>query len=326
MRWSSALLGMLACAGCTSLNDGAHDRLFGSVEVGGASSGSSGGAGNSQAGGKTSCDDPSCAAGCGGGAACPSMTVEHGPPCSAAEKECTGLCVVPSVENGCRSASCDPCPVPENGMAACFGDVCGIECDPGFVEQGDGCVAPPASCADHSRNGSETDIDCGGNCPRCDAGKTCGLGADCISAACVNASCATVSCVNGVQDSMETDIDCGGQGCPPCSLGLRCRIDGDCIDGTCVDEECRASTCTDRVRNGNEVGTDCGGDCPPCPSNETCKADADCASGHCVGGHCRVECGSVSTADGCPICAGIYSSCCRSDNFCGCSLAGVCSL
>ena len=54
------------------------------------------------------------------------------------------------------------------------------------------CVVPTAT--DAIRNGSETDVDCGGagvsagainyKAPRCTVGKGCGLGADCLTGAC----------------------------------------------------------------------------------------------------------------------------------------------
>jgi hypothetical protein len=43
----------------------------------------------------------------------------------------------------------------------------------------------PVSCEDKAMNGDETDVDCGGGtCPKCAAGKTCKLDADCRSGSC----------------------------------------------------------------------------------------------------------------------------------------------
>ena len=50
-------------------------------------------------------------------------------------------------------------------------------------------VAP--TCTDRLRNGSETDVDCGGPCPTCADGQKCGKGdmcgkdSDCLSGKCV---------------------------------------------------------------------------------------------------------------------------------------------
>lgn len=40
------------------------------------------------------------------------------------------------------------------------------------------------TCGDGARNGSETDVDCGGTCPRCQNGKICDNRNDCESASC----------------------------------------------------------------------------------------------------------------------------------------------
>jgi hypothetical protein len=50
------------------------------------------------------------------------------------------------------------------------------------------CVAP--SCTDHVRNGTETDVDCGGsNCPRCARTERCASPSDCESGSCSQATC-----------------------------------------------------------------------------------------------------------------------------------------
>ena len=56
------------------------------------------------------------------------------------------------------------------------------------------------TCSDGITNGSETDVDCGGTCPRCATGKTCASRNDCASARCEAGTCQT--CVNG-------NTDCG---------------------------------------------------------------------------------------------------------------------
>jgi len=42
------------------------------------------------------------------------------------------------------------------------------------------------------------------------------------------------SCTDGVQNGMESDVDCGGGICPPCSTGERCRVLGDCESNDCL--------------------------------------------------------------------------------------------
>jgi hypothetical protein len=45
------------------------------------------------------------------------------------------------------------------------------------------------SCADRIKDGTETDVDCGGACARCGAGRGCISGADCTGGLCVNGAC-----------------------------------------------------------------------------------------------------------------------------------------
>lgn len=42
----------------------------------------------------------------------------------------------------------------------------------------------PERCGDHTQNGAETDVDCGGACPKCPSSKSCLLDEDCQSGAC----------------------------------------------------------------------------------------------------------------------------------------------
>ena len=312
---------MALCAACSSTNAATHDELFGAGQAPGPShsSGGAAGVGGAPGGGAATCEDP---------VAC--MAMPHGPPCAAFEKECAGVCVEALPENGCADPSCMPCPTTEHGKTACFGEHCGLSCDPGFVltQTGAACQPPPVGCTDGTKNGAETDVDCGGTCPRCESGKACFAGADCMTAACVNGICATASCSNGVQDSSETYIDCGGAACPPCANGERCRSGSDCVEGSCIATACQASTCDDRTRNGRETGVDCGGSCAPCGPGAACAVNADCASGHCVANRCRVPCPTPRNKEGCPACMlQVAEPCCRADDFCGCSLNGlVCNL
>jgi hypothetical protein len=48
------------------------------------------------------------------------------------------------------------------------------------------CASPQAapSCTDGIRNGTETDVDCGGSCPPCLDGRSCLVGADCAAQIC----------------------------------------------------------------------------------------------------------------------------------------------
>jgi hypothetical protein len=96
-------------------------------------------------------------------------------------------------------------------------------------------------CDDLIRNGSETDIDCGGSCGPCGLDRSCDLPTDCDNGNCVDGTCTRLPCVNGVRDGDETDVDCGGGTCRKCAGGRHCVTGGDCFGGTC---EPGTSTCS----------------------------------------------------------------------------------
>lgn len=91
--------------------------------------------------------------------------------------------------------------------------------------------AAEPSCFDRVRDGDETDVDCGGSCGACAAGRACEGASDCQSNAC-DGTCAAPSCDNGVRDGYETDVDCGGP-CGGCALGQACWSGNDCLSGQC---------------------------------------------------------------------------------------------
>jgi alpha-tubulin suppressor-like RCC1 family protein len=148
----------------------------------------------------------------------------------------------------------------------------------------------PDHCGNGTRDGNETDIDCGGECQPCDNGKGCDTGADCLSRSCPNHICIAGTCTDGIQNGPETDIDCGGPGpCARCGDGQSCMADADCAGmgaNRCTNNKCHP-TCMDGAKNGHETDVDCGGDmCPGCTSGQSCTASTDCATGLCDGGHC----------------------------------------
>ncbi|MEO7329136.1 MAG: hypothetical protein ABI193_11185 [Minicystis sp.] len=171
---------------------------------------------------------------------------------------------------------------------------------------------PGPYCADLIKNGTETDVDCGGDaCGPCGAGKGCTTDGDCVTLACQGGACAEnpvdpgcvvsdqPTCADCLVNGLETDIDCGGDACSPCGLGAACLGDADCATlvceaGACVegpiDPVCVAAddpTCNDCVLDGLETGIDCGGDaCAPCGPGQSCLHDGDCTSGVCAGGLC----------------------------------------
>ncbi|MDI1481664.1 hypothetical protein [Polyangium sp. y55x31] len=123
----------------------------------------------------------------------------------------------------------------------------------------------PTTCKDGTKNGSETDIDCGGSaCAPCDVGQACNGALDCAEAVCDQATktCAAPSCSDGSLNGSETFPDFGGPMCPPnIVVGAACHVPEDCATGVCQGAKCAAATCTDATQNGDESGADCGGSC-----------------------------------------------------------------
>ncbi|MDI1430778.1 RCC1 domain-containing protein [Polyangium sorediatum] len=180
----------------------------------------------------------------------------------------------------------------QGGGAVCDGSGKCVECNFSSDCSGGGpcsaglCVPP--ECTDGSKNGDESDIDCGGPvCPPCGTGKGCTAIADCESKVCIAGVCQSPTCSDGVHNATETDADCGGGDCPDCQDGKSCLIASDCVSGVCTAGVCQAPTCSDAVKNGAETDVDCGGvGCAPCASGKTCAVHVDCASEACLGGTC----------------------------------------
>ena len=150
--------------------------------------------------------------------------------------------------------------------------------------------APWPTCSDNAKNGSETDVDCGGTCPPCLATKGCGNGADCASGVCTGGKCQAATCIDKLKNGTESDTDCGGGACPACVAGKICGIAADCASKVCTAGKCVAPACTDGVLNGSETDVDCGGSaCKACKLGGKCKQGADCISGTCTAGICSAS-------------------------------------
>jgi hypothetical protein len=145
------------------------------------------------------------------------------------------------------------------------------------------CVAP--TCIDGTRDGNETDVDCGGSCASCGLGQSCAIDQDCASKACdsISRTCIATQCSDHHQEAAESDLDCGGP-CPPCVLGQGCVTGSDCTTNTCDSSNgtCHLPWCADGTQDEGETGVDCGGGmCPGCPVGGGCLIDGDCALGAC---------------------------------------------
>ncbi len=182
----------------------------------------------------------------------------------------------------------------------------------------------PVGCADGTRNGNETDVDCGSSCStKCDIGKACLVSADCKSNTCINNICVQSNpCFNSVHDGTESDVDCGGACSSKCIEGQACLIDADCAQGlVCGANVCRKcepgdASCGvegDRDADGVPDGTD------KCPGTaKGAEVDADGCSidqrhscgddipdswrfkNGFVGGGDKIECSGDAAADADP--------------------------
>ncbi len=96
------------------------------------------------------------------------------------------------------------------------------------------------------------------------------------------------SCSDGLLNSSESGIDCGGS-CSPCAVGTTCFTNADCSTQLCQSGRCAsvAATCNDGARNGAETDVDCGGAaCSACAATKHCSVAADCASQVCTASVC----------------------------------------
>lgn len=183
----------------------------------------------------------------------------------------------------CGGASCAPCP---DGNSC----ITNLDCQLKSCVAGKCQLALP-KCNDGQKNGSESDLDCGGTaCGPCPNGSNCFGNADCNSGSCAGGKCkAVILCADAQQNGTETDIDCGGS-CPACGPNKACVIATDCTSGLCANSLCTSPSCSDQVKNGKEVDVDCGGSasgCIPCAQGKVCKVAEDCLSQYCLNGACK---------------------------------------
>ena len=203
-------------------------------------------------------------------------------------------------ENPCWSGACDaqgkasseaaaagtPCTVDGgqlcDGAGQCVACLSADDCASGLSCVGQACVG--SQCTDGARDGNETDVDCGGSCPRCAVGRACAIDQDCSSDACepVSKLCLMPGCIDQQLDGDETDVDCGGS-CSPCLPSLKCQVDSDCSTRKCDQAllRCGGNECLDGRQNGRETDVDCGGAniCSRCRAGQHCKLNSDCSVG-----------------------------------------------
>ncbi len=208
-------------------------------------------------------------------------------------------------DTDCGGGTCPACPIDGHCVRA-------SDCESGLCKAGL-CAVPSAdpTCSDKTKNGTETDLDCGGTtCDPCAVDKRCSTGADCVTLVCATV-CQPPGCSDKVRNGDESDKDCGGS-CGGCDVGLVCKTGADCKSLSCSNGHCIVNTCSDKIKNGTETGSDCGGGCPACAGNEGCSKTSDCQSLICSSNKCttasctdKVKNGTESETDcgkGCPGC------------------------
>jgi hypothetical protein len=187
------------------------------------------------------CGGPTCAA------CTPGDTCAIGDDC--ASRVCDAglrVCVAPSctdgVKNGaetdvdCGGPSCVDCGLTKRCLAGT--DCASARCSVNTTTAAAGyCIV--ATCVNGSRNGTETFIDCGGSsCAPCKiASSGCVVNSDCVSGVCAGTpskSCAQPTCTDGVKNSGESDVDCGGGTCPTCADLKACTMPADCTSANCA--------------------------------------------------------------------------------------------
>jgi hypothetical protein len=115
------------------------------------------------------------------------------------------------------------------------------ECGPGFLCEAQRCI--DARCLDGALDGSETDVDCGGDlCAPCASGDACREASDCESGVCTDERC--TPCVEHAEcgeGRFCLDGACtGGK-----ELGAICAADDECASGFCPGDDgvCCESAC-----------------------------------------------------------------------------------
>lgn len=116
-------------------------------------------------------------------------------------------------------------------------------------------AAKGPTCKDGVLNGSESDVDCGGDkCPGCKVGKACTFSNDCAPDACSSqGACSAGFCVHGPPlDCSGLDSTCGKGVCDP---KIGCTFMPLLADGTACDDKV-ACTVNDQCKGRACVGTD----------------------------------------------------------------------
>jgi hypothetical protein len=170
--------------------------------------------------------------------------------CDATTKKCLAPLCTDTVKNGTESdVDCGgTCP---NKCADTKSCAVAADCTSGVCNAGTKkCSA--AICTDLAKNGTETDVDCGGTCAtKCADTKSCLVGTDCTSGVCDAGThkCSVPACPDGVKNGGETDLDCGGANCATkCAIGKTCAVSTDCDKAICTALACRVGASCKEIK------------------------------------------------------------------------------
>lgn len=197
-------------------------------------------------GGMLSCGSCIAPQSCGGGGT-PNL-------CGCTLGTCGGKCGSPP--DGCGgSLTCKGCASTETCNAA-------FQCVPALKANGASCSAPGQCQSGICAKGICCTQDCTGTCTQCNAN-----GVGCTKAGYDNACpgngyCSDVGqcgCNNGVKDSVETDVDCGGYCGATCGPNQQCGPNGDsnCASGNC----CGGGSCNNICKPPGSCCSMCGFSC-----------------------------------------------------------------
>ena len=147
-------------------------------------------------------------------------------------------------------------------------------------------VSGMCGCANGIKDGTETDVDCGGSeCGLCGDGKTCGDSGDCTNAHCVTTASVGKICCD--QACSGPCVSCGLTNfigsCKPVPVGTDCGGGKGCnASQACVTAYANGTGCGS---NGECLSNQCIGNPKKCQRNDPagypCTQDFDCASGTC---------------------------------------------
>ncbi len=170
-----------------------------------------------------------------------------------ANVKCTGnVCQEPSKNDGIKNGTETDVDcgggAPTNAPKCAAGAKCKTTDDCDNVACADG-TCQAASGNDGIKNGTETDVDCGGgaptNAPKCGLDKACKVKADCDNADCNGGVCKATSS-DGIKNGTETDVDCGGgapTNAPKCGIDKGCSTHADCSSSACAISGPKAGKC-----------------------------------------------------------------------------------